>query len=491
MKLFTRLASAVELDAAPDSSSGAQSSAPKPAQVFAIVCVGIILANFDLFSVNVALPRIAEEFQGASLEDLSWILNGYAITYAALLVFFGRLAEGYRRDRSFILGIGMFTAASAACAGASGVSELVAFRVAAAAGAALMTPTSLGLLLASYPPHRRGAAVRNWAAFGGFAAALGPPVGGLLVSIDWRWIFIVNAFIGVMAMAVAWRKLPSVPGHDVEHPSFLAALLVTGGIGTLIFAIVKVNAWGWHSPRIGASVVLSIVLLGLFVRHCLRSSNPLVDPTLFRIRPFTGAALAMFPYSISFGAMLFSIAVWGQSAWGWSALQAGLAMFVGPLLVPVTSLMFGGKLIERFGAANVVMAGILLLVIGFSFWASSIGLEPNTALVVVGMAINGVGVGLTFPTLMGVSTHTLPPSSFATGSGMINMLRQAAIAIGVAIFVAIIGTPASAEERLAAFQLGWWVMAAITALSLVPTLLFLKPVGGGGSAQRRAQPREK
>lgn len=445
------------------------------AQVFAIVCVGIVLANLDLFSINIGLPKIAEEFQRATLQDLSWVLNGYAIAYAALLVFFGRLAEGYRRDRSFILGIGMFAAASAACAASSGVWELVAFRVVEAAGAALMTPTSLGLLLASFPPERRGGAVRDWAAIGGFAAALGPLIGGLLVSINWRWIFLVNTFIGLIAMVIAWWKLPRVPGHDVERPSFRAALLITGGVATLIFAIVKGNAWGWGSPKIGASIAISIFLLAAFVSHCLRSSNPLLDPTLFRIRPFTGAALAMIPYSITFGAMLFSVAFWGQSAWGWSALQAGLAIIPGPLFVPVTSLVFTGRLIERFGAAYVVAAGIAFVVVGFCAWATCIGLKPNIILVVLGMVLNGIGVGLTFPTLMGVSTHALPPSSFATGSGMINMLRQAAIAIGVAIFVAIIGSPASPEERLAAFRLGWWVMAAITALAVIPTFLLLGP----------------
>lgn len=486
-KCRTLPASAVAPDEAPNPHSSAEGGAVTPAQVFAIVCVGIVLANLDLFSVNIALPRIADAFQGPTLEDLSWVLNGYAVAYAALLVFFGRLAEGYRRDRSFILGIGMFTAAAAACAASTSVWELVAFRITAAAGAALMTPTSLGLLLASYPPAQRGSAVRNWAAIGGLAAALGPLVGGVLVTIDWRLIFLVNALIGVIAMLVAWWKLPAVPGHDVERPSLLAAVLITGGIATLIFAIVKGNAWGWLSPAIGTSVAISIVFLALFVAHSLCSSNPLVDPKLFRIRPFTGAALAMIPYSITFGAMLFSIAIWGQSAWGWSAFYSGLAIIPGPLLVPITSLMFTGKLIDRFGAAYVVTAGILFVIAGFCTWGAFIGLDSNTTLVVIGMALNGIGVGLTFPTLMGASTHSLPPSSFATGSGMINMLRQASIAVGVAIFVAILGSPASAVEQLAAFHLGWWVMAAITALALIPTLLLLKPAREKRTGLRSAQ----
>lgn len=177
----------------PDSIPLVGKSAPavrrvRPNQVLTIVCLAIALANLDLFIVNVALPDIARDFAGAGLDRLSWILNGYAIVYAALLVFFGRLAERYRRNLSFLVGVAVFTLASAACAAATSLEMLVAFRVAQAAGAALMTPTSLGLLLAAFPPEKRGHAVRTWAAVGGFAAALGPVVGGFLVTSSWRWI---------------------------------------------------------------------------------------------------------------------------------------------------------------------------------------------------------------------------------------------------------------------------------------------------------------
>ena len=232
-----------------------------PGQVLAIVCVGMVLANLDFFIVNVALPNIGRDFD-ATPEELSWVLNGYAIAYAALLVFFGRLAERHRRDRSFILGIALFTAASAACAAANSITALVAFRVVEAAGAALMTPTSIGLLLASFPPDRRGGAVRTWAAIGGLAGAVGPIAGGVLVSVNWRCIFLVNVPIGLAAIVIGWWKLPEVPGHDVERPSLWAALLVTGGIGALTFAIVKINAWGWHSPAIGLSLAAAAICLG-------------------------------------------------------------------------------------------------------------------------------------------------------------------------------------------------------------------------------------
>jgi len=275
--------------------------------------------------------------------------------------------------------------------------------------------------------------VRTWTAIGGLAAALGPVIGGLLVTVSWRWIFIINVPIGLVAMLVGWWKLPEILGHEAPRPNPFDAALVTGGIGALTFAIVKVNDWGWVSPGIGLSFAAAVILIALFVWRCLRLPNPFVDPALFHIRPFTGAALVMAPYSAAFGAALLSVALWEQTAWGWSALKTGLAIAPGPLLVPITSLLLAGRLIVRFGAAPVITAGILFFAAGLICWAGVIGFEPSATLVVMGMIPIGIGVGLTFPTLMGVSASGLPPSSFATGSGVINMIRQASLAVGVAI----------------------------------------------------------
>jgi EmrB/QacA subfamily drug resistance transporter len=446
-----------------------------PNLVLAIVCVGIVLANLDLFIVNVALPNIGRDFKDSTLEDLSWILNGYAVVYAALLVFFGRLAERYRRDRSFLLAVALFTVASAACSIANSVESLVVFRVAQAAGAALMTPTSLGLLLSVFPPEKRGGAVRTWTAIGGLGAALGPLVGGVLVTLNWRLIFLVNVPIGIAALLIGWWKLPRVPGHDAPKPNPWDAALVTAGIGALVFAIVKVNDWGWTSTGIGIAVAAAVALLASFFWRCLHSVNPLVDPALFRIRQFTGASLVAAPYSVAFGAMLLSVALWEQTAWGWSALQTGLAIAPGPLLVPITSLLLAGRLIKKFGTAAVISAGIFSFAAGLVWYALAIGSEPSALAVVIGMIPTGIGVGLTYPTLMGVSGGALPPSAFATGSGVINMIRQASMAIGVAVFVAIVGSPASLSERVAAFHFGWWVFVGIVMVSLVPTLALIRP----------------
>jgi EmrB/QacA subfamily drug resistance transporter len=463
------------LDPAWVAPSAGGSGPAKPNQVLAIVCVGMVLANLDLFIVNVALPNIALDFPSSNLQGMSWILNGYAIVYAALLVFFGRLAERYRRDASFLAGVAVFTAASAACAVANSVESLVAFRVFQAAGAALMTPTSLGLLLATFPPEERGHAVRTWTAVGGFAAALGPLVGGVLVTASWRWIFLVNVPIGALALAIGIWKLPAIPGHDLRKPHPWGAALVTFGIGALTFGIMKTADWGWTSRGVAFSLALAIVLLALFVIDCLRSKNPFIDPALFRIRPFSGATLIMAPFSAAFGAMLLSLALWMQNGWGWSALETGIAIAPGPFLVPVTSLLLAKPLIARFGTATVIAIGVVLFASGFIWWAAVPGLAPDMGAAFVGMVFLGIGVGLTFPTLMGAGTTSLPPSSFATGSGVLNMTRQTFLAIGVAFLVAVLGEPHSPLERLTAFDRVWWIMAGLTMLSLVPLVLLISP----------------
>jgi MFS family permease len=181
------------------------------------------------------------------------------------------------------------------------------------------------------------------------------------------------------------------------------------------------------------------------------------------------------PYSAAFGAMLLSVALWEQTAWGWSALETGLAIAPGPLLVPITSLLLAGRLIKNFGTASVISAGIFSFAAGLVWYALAIGSEPSALAVVIGMIPTGIGVGLTYPTLMGVSGGALPPSAFATGSGVINMIRQVSMAIGVAVFVAIVGSPASLNERVGAFHFGWWVFVAIVMVSLVPTLALIRP----------------
>src|SRR5229473_6937092 len=244
--------------------------------VLLIVSIGFSLAVLDVFVVNVALPNIAHDFGSAGLGDLSWVLNAYAIVYAALLVVFGRLADRFPREYGFLLGVAVFTVASALCAAATGTLMLVIFRIVQAAGAALMTPTSLSMVLATSSDQQRDKNVRIWTALGGLMAALGPVVGGLLVTISWRWVFVVNIPFGVAVLVLGWIRLPHVRGERIRYPNALGAALVTAGVALLTLGLVKGDVWGWGSTRTISVLAGSVAVIGLFVLHCLRHTNPLV-----------------------------------------------------------------------------------------------------------------------------------------------------------------------------------------------------------------------
>lgn len=431
--------------------------------VLAIVSAGVIVASLDLFIVNVALPDLAKDLGEPDLSALSWVLNAYAIVYASLLVLFGRLADRYPRELGFLLGLAVFVAASAACAAADSVETLVAARVVQAAGAALLTPTSLGLILATAPPERRASSVRAWTALGGLAAALGPVVGGLLTEASWRWVFIVNVPIGVIALIAGWRLLPRVPGHPIARPDALGALLVTLGVGALSLGLVKGDDWGWTSAATVGTILAAILLLAGFALRCVRHDNPLVSPALFGVRAFTGSSAAMLLFSAGFGAMLLSIVLWTEGVWGWSALKTGLGIAPGPLMVPLFAFGVSGRLIERFGPGRVSVAGMLLFAAGILWLPLAVTVEPNYLTgVVPGMLVTGAGVGLTLPTLMASATGALPPEQFAAGSGVVNMFRQVGLAIGVAALVAVLGDPGGGQAALDAFQTGWLVTAAFS-----------------------------
>ena len=452
-----------------------------PQLVLAIVCAGVVLASLDLFVVNVALPQIARDLGASSLGDLSWVLNAYAIVYAALLVLLGRLVEGRRRDHAFLLGVIVFTAASAACGAAGSLALLVVFRIVQAAGAALLTPSSLSLALATSPPERRQSSVRAWTALGGLAAALGPVVGGLLVAASWRWVFYVNVPIGIAALMIGWRRLPAVPGHPVRRPDLLAALLVTGGVAALTLGLVKGNDWGWGAPATVAALALAGLAIAGFALHTARHSNPLIDGALFRVRAFTGSSVVAIVFSIAFGAMLLSIVLFAEDVWHWSALQTGLGFAPGPLMVPVFSFLVAGRLIARFGSGRVIGAGATIYAAGVASWALRAGATPDYAgQMLPGMLMTGIGVGLTLPTFMSTGASALPPQAFATGSAVINTLRQVGLAVGVAILVAVLGTPHS----VSAFQEGWTVIAATALLSAVAgAALLRRPGRARGSAR--------
>ena len=275
-------------------------------------------------------------------------------------------------------------------------------------------------------------------------------------------MFIVNVPIGLLALAVGWRRLPAVAGQPIAAPDALGAVLITGGIGALTLGLVKGGAWGWGSDTTIAVLALSAVTLGLFAAHTALHRNPLIDRALFKLRPFTGASSVALLFSAAFGAMLLSRVIWAQDVWHWSALITGLSIAPGPIMVPFCSFLVAGPLIARFGPGPVIAAGSTIFAAGVVWWAIAAGLEPDYAGEMLGgIVLTGIGVGLTLPTMMSTGTGSLPSSAFATGSAVVNMFRQIGLAIGVAVLIAVLGSPHSPAATLVAYQRAWVVTAAI------------------------------
>ncbi|TQS42670.1 MFS transporter [Cryptosporangium phraense] len=438
----------------------------KSSQVLAILCGAPFLAGLDLFVVNVAFADIGRSFPGHSLGDLSWILNGYAIVYAALLIPIGRWADRIGNRRAFVGGLIVFTAASAACALAPSVAALVGFRVVQAIGAAALTPTSMGLLLHAVPAERRAFSVRIWAATNALAAAIGPVVGGLLVELSWRWIFLINVPMGVVLVFAALRAVPDyrVPDPDTDL-DLVGAAVLTVGIGALSLALVEGNDWGWGSTGVLVSFAVAAVALTGFAVNTARHPSPLIDLALFRVRTYAWANLAIWLFSAAFAAGLLGGILFLQEVWGYSAVKTGLAVAPGPLMVPVFALG-GAALIRRVPAGWLAAIGCALWAAGSVLMLTSVGPTPAYFTELLpGWLLGGVGVGLTLPTILATATASLPPARSATGSAIVNMSRQVGTVIGVSVLVAVLGSPVGWAQAHAAFQRTWWVIAAIALVS--------------------------
>ena len=439
------------------------------AKVTLTVSVGVFMASLDLFIVNIAFPDIQREFGGTSLASLSWILNGYAIAFAALLVPAGRWADRVGRKRGFVAGLAVFTAASAACAAAPSVAVLVAARVVQAVGAAALIPTSLGLLLPEFPPSKRGAAVGIWAAVGGVAAAAGPPVGGLLVQAGWRWVFIVNVPIGLAALVASLRVVRETREPAGPRPDLLGAVMFSAAIGALTLAIVKGQAWGWGSARVVGLGIASAALIAAVAWRSGRHPAPLVEPVIVRTRAIAFANLGALLFFSGFAALLLGSVLFQTSVWHDSVLRAGLQIAPGPAMAALFAFP-GGVLGQRYGQRFVGAAGALLFAAGMLWFRAHISASPNYATALLpAQLLGGAGVGLVLPTLSAAATGPLPPARFATGTAVLGMSRQLGSALGVAILVAIIGHP-SPGGAVDAFRNGWTFM--IVASLVAGTALF-------------------
>src|SRR5262245_51934458 len=312
----------------------ARRTARQVTAIVGVLALAVFMSSLDLFIVNLAFPYIGRDYPDTSLASLSWVLNAYTIVFAAVLVPAGRWADRAGRRRIFVTGLIGFTAGSALCGLSPGVPELIAARVIQAAGAGLMVPASLSLLLASVPLSGRAKAIGTWSAFGALGAALGPVIGGALVQLSWRWVFWINIPVGLLAVLLATRIVPeSRDEHSRGKPDLAGATLLAAAVGLVAFALVKAPYWGWGSARFIAVLTASLACGAVMIWRSRRHHSPVIELGLLRSRTFSGTFAASILYYAAFGAFVLNSVEFLTGVWHYSAIQAGLAIGPGPLMV--------------------------------------------------------------------------------------------------------------------------------------------------------------
>jgi EmrB/QacA subfamily drug resistance transporter len=433
--------------------------------VLAVVSAAQFLITLDLWVVNIALPALQRDFAPATLSDVAWILDVYAIVLAALLLPAGRAADSIGRRKCFLAGLVVFGAASLGCAVAPGLLALIACRALQAAGAAVLMPTSLGLALQVFPPRQRGTAVGIWAAVGAVAAGGGPVLGGLLVASSWRWIFLINLPVILAALAAGAAILPrrpSVgdgprPGRRIDRPG---TVLVLGAVGLVCTALTE--APRWPPSRTGPVLAAGLALGAWFVAHIRRHRDPLVAPRLFSARAFRAGAAGILAYYTGFAAMLLGMTLLLTTQWHFSVLQAAAGIAPGPVTAGIIS-PFSGRLSASFGVRATVVAGAVLFAAAGAWPLATAGdSRAYAAVVLPAMLAWGVANALIQPSLF-ASADAAPRAELASGSAVLATARQLGSALGVAAFVAVLGGTAGG---LAGLDRAWMIVvitAAITA----------------------------
>ncbi|MEO5852528.1 MAG: DHA2 family efflux MFS transporter permease subunit [Nocardioides sp.] len=437
--------------------------------VLLVACFGAFLAFLDATIVNVAFPSIRSSFPETSIGGLSWVLNAYNIVFAAFLIVCGRLTDLLGRRRAFVAGVVLFTFASALCGAAPSVALLVAARVLQALGAALLVPASLALVVEAFPGERRSHAIGLWGASAAVAAGLGPPIGGALVELGgWRWAFFVNLPFGVAAFWAARRHLVEsrAPGRRTM-PDLRGAALLAAALALLNLGIVKGSDWGWASGGVLGSLLVTVVLLGLFVLSSRRHPSPLLDPVLLRLPSFTIASAATVLAGFGFYAYLLTNILWLQYVWGYDVLSAGLALVPGAVVAAVVAARLG-PLADHHGYRVFVVPGALVWAGAYLWYHEQVGVEPAFLTEwLPGQVLSGIGVGATLPLLGSAALAAVPGGRYATASAVVSSARQLGGVLGIAVLVVILGEPTRATA-VAVFHDGWVLsIAAFLAVALV------------------------
>jgi EmrB/QacA subfamily drug resistance transporter len=445
----------------------------RPGLVLAICCTSLFVVTVDGSIVHTALPSIQRDL-GGGVNGLQWVVDGYLMVMASLLVLAGSVADRLGRRRVFVTGLMLFGASSLLCGLAPTLPVLVGARIVQGVGAAMLNPVALSIIVGVFPDVRRRArAIGAWSAVSGLGVAAGPPLGGLVVELGgWRWIFLVTVPVVLAAIVLTLRFVPESRSAVVRPADPVGQLLLTLVVAGLVFTLIEGPHRGWTVP-IGSSAVLTVVAAALFVRHGLRHPAPLIDPRLFRSRGLPVAVLSAVGGFACFGGSLFALSLTLQTGSGYDALAAGLLVLPIGLAALLTS-PWVGPLVGRGHARPLLGGAGLLMTLGLLGLAHVLGdgsPRPSLPLLVGVLVVFGIGFGMLNPPVTSTAMAGLPPERSGVAGAIASTSRQLGLALGVAVAGSLVGAGAGAGA-------GWavWVGLAGGGVVVLVLAVLVRPV---------------
>ncbi len=419
--------------------------------ILSAVSLGMFMALLDATIVNIAIPAIITDLH-TTLTKVSWVLNAYNLAMVAFFLSMGRIADRYGQKRVFLGGIIVFTLFSLLCGFSPNIYWLIVFRVGQAVGGAAMAPISLSILMGAFPKRQHGQAVALWGALGTVAAAIGPTLGGLLVTyVSWKWIFFVNVPIGVGALIFALAVVPEVRrAEGGQGIDLVGILLAAGGLFCFTLGLIQGNDWGWTSARIVALLVVAVATFPVFYWWETRRQDPMFDFRLMRIRSFAAANTAQAGIGTAMGGAMLLLVIFMVTVMGYSELRAALVL----TFMPATAMVVApgvGRLIDRRGPRYPAAFGAGCFAVGL-FLLAQMGASAHWYDIAWRVVILGAGIGSAMPTLAAASMGSLPPEAGGVGSGALATLRQMGFVLGVAISVSIFAHTIAANVTSATRQ---------------------------------------
>lgn len=419
----------------------------------AAVGVGLFMLMLDNTVVNVALPSIERDLD-AKLSELEWVVSGYALTFAALLLTGGKLADLLGRRLVFVGGLAIFTVSSLACALAPNAGFLIGARAVEGVGAALMNPATLSIITAAFPPRERGAAIGIWAGVSATALAIGPFVGGLLTEhVGWSSIFFVNVPIGAVAIVASFvlidESKDTSDGQRLDLPGLLASAV---GLFALTYGLIETNNFGWGSARIVGVFGLAAFALAAFLLLEARQRRPMIDLGLFRSRTFAGASLVVLLVTMALFGVLFYVSLYMQNVLGYSPVRAGAAFLPMTLLVALIA-PIAGRRSDRVGSRWLLTIGTTLVAAQL-FYFSRLDVDASYWTLVPGMLLGGVGIALVMSPATAAALSGVPVDKAGVGSAVVNTARQLGGSIGIALLGAVVAHEVAGRQTPEAFVHG-------------------------------------